>query len=47
MPNQKIETSEIEKDTIGDSQEYVQYAIEIERSIDGKCEKTTHEYVCC
>lgn len=27
MPNQKIETSEIEKDTIGDSQEYVQYAI--------------------
>lgn len=29
MPNQKIETSEIEKDTIGDSQEYVQYAIEI------------------
>lgn len=33
MPNQKIETSEIEKDTIGDSQEYVQYAIEIERTL--------------
>ena len=33
MPNQRIETSEIEKDTIGDSQEYVQYAIEIERTL--------------